>query len=107
MKITLNTKYNIGDIIKIKENRGVSETCETCEGRKEITIKGKTFKCPNCCGEGHLLKYKTVETEVLIYKMEIEISKDHSNEDKLQGYCKYYYLGGKYGEDSITERIEL
>lgn len=107
MKITLNTKHSIGDIIKIKEKRSFSETCEICDGKKKVAIKDKTFECPNCYGQGSLIKYKTIEEEVKIHKMEIEFCQDHSNNDKIEAYCKYTFIGGEDGQGEIMERIEL
>lgn len=107
MKITLNTKHGIGDFVKIKEKRSFAETCEICDGKKKITVKDKTFECPNCYGQGSLIKYKIVEEEVKIHKMEIELCEDNSDNSKIEGYCKYTFIGGEYGQGEMMERIKL
>ena len=29
--------------------------CETCHGKGKLKYKGKSYKCPNCNGSGHIM----------------------------------------------------
>ncbi len=52
MELKFETKYKLGDLVNVKENEYVYETCRICDGKKMIRIKNKEFFCPECSGTG-------------------------------------------------------
>lgn len=61
MKINLETKFNIGDKVFIKENKMdnmLISKCKECDGTGKIETKAGIRKCPFC--DGNKGKYKRV-----------------------------------------------
>lgn len=39
--------------IRVAEDKFFSDKCPICDDTKKVTIRGKEFSCPNCCGTGY------------------------------------------------------
>ena len=90
----IDTRFNIGDEVYVCKNRSKKEKelCRICDGIGVITIKGKTFKCPECHGK------KTVHTKSVksfvpekrtITKVTVSITENNGNQQIFRKYdCK-------------------
>lgn len=72
----IETKYNIDDVVdyNIVERTDYKETCHCCQGSG--LIKGyddKEYKCPNCEGNGVILKYRLTDVPMTGTIEDIEI----------------------------------
>lgn len=61
MEMKFETKYKLGDWVKVARNQYVYETCKICDGKKTVRIKNRDFFCPECQGTG-VNNYGELET---------------------------------------------
>jgi len=87
----IETKFNVGDVAYVCKNNSTyeEEQCKICEGTGLITLKGKSFCCPECHGNKFTCT-KMVNRFVLekrtIRKVIVSVSE---NNGTMQIYTRY------------------
>lgn len=105
---------NIGDVfycIEIAGSKTYHSTCRLCEGKKELTVKGFTFRCPACTTEEKVLTvncFKVVRYRVYSIKT-VMPDDDWKPCDTRRIYYGLYHKHGKgyyMNTHSRTEKSE-
>jgi len=59
IKTEVETKFFTGDKFWAIVDGECRETCETCDGQKNIVVKDKNKVCPQCNGSGTIKEWKS------------------------------------------------
>ena len=87
----IDTIFNVGEVVYICKNKTKreKESCKICDGIGVISIKDKTFDCPECHGN-KTVRVKSVRNFVperrIITKVIVSITE---NNEKIQIYRRY------------------
>lgn len=104
MEIKFETKYKLGDWVKVARNQYAYETCRICDGKGTVQIKNKQFFCPECSGTGvnNYGKLETVYEEKKICRIDYTIKKEWKG--KIEDF--YVYKSQEYDSSSYTSFYE-
>lgn len=87
----VETKFNVGDVVYVCKNNSTyeEEQCKICEGTGSVTIKGKSFCCPEC--KGNKFTYtkmvkRFISEKRTIIKVIVSVSENNGN---IQIYTRY------------------
>ncbi|MBD5535133.1 MAG: hypothetical protein HDQ99_05675 [Lachnospiraceae bacterium] len=99
----IETKFNVGDVVYICKNNSTYETeqCKICEGTGNVTLKDKSFCCPECKGNKftHTKKVaRFIPEKRTIRKVVVSISNNNGN---TQTHTRYETKSNRHG--SIAE----
>lgn len=99
----IETKFNVGDVVYVCKNNSTyeKEPCKICEGTGNITLKGKSFCCPECKGNKftHTKKItRFIPKMRAIEKVVVSISNSNGN---IQAYTRYETKSNRH--ESIAE----
>lgn len=96
----MQNKINLGDVFYLVEKADTkiyNSTCRLCEGKRELTIKGFTFRCPMCDKEQETLRvhgYKV--TRYRVYSITESIpDNDWKMDDRRRIHYGLYHKDGK------------
>lgn len=87
----IETKFNIGDVVYVCKNNSTyeKEQCKICDGVGVVTLKDKSFCCPECTGN-KFTHTKRVERFIpekrVIRKIVVSVSENNGN---TQTHTKY------------------
>lgn len=87
----IETKFNVGDIVYVCKNNSSfeKEQCKICDGAGIITLKGKSFCCPQCNGNKFTRTKKVrwfIPERRTIRKVITSVSENNGN---IQIYTRY------------------
>ena len=99
----IETKFNVGDVVYVCKNNSTyeEEQCKICEGTGNVTLKGKSFCCPECKGNKftHTKRVKRFIPEIrTIRKVIVSVSNNNGN---IQTHTRYETKSNRHG--SIAE----
>ena len=99
----IETKFNVGDIVYVCKSNSISEKeqCKTCDGAGIITLKSKSFCCPECHGNKFTYAKKVkdfIPEKRTIKKVITSVSENNAN---IQIYVRYETKANRQG--SIAE----
>lgn len=99
----IETKFNVGDVVYVCKNNSTyeEEQCKICEGTGNVTLKGKSFCCPEC--KGNKFTYTKRVTRFIpekrtIRKVIVSVSNNNGN---IQIQTRYETKSNRHG--SIAE----
>lgn len=99
----IETKFNVGDVVYVCKNNSTyeEEQCKICEGTGNVTLKGKSFCCPEC--KGNKFTYTKRVTRFIpeirtIRKVIVSVSNNNGN---IQIHTRYETKSNRHG--SIAE----
>lgn len=99
----IETKFNVGDIVYVCKNNSTyeEEPCKICEGTGNVTLKGKSFCCPECKGNKFTYTKKVtrfIPEKGTIRKVIVFVS---NNNDNIRIHTRYETKSSRHG--SIAE----
>lgn len=108
----MGIEVKIGDVL-YRVERTKSEiyfrTCRVCEGKREITVNGITFKCPMCQQEGEVLRVNGFFVRrYRVFSKEYFINSSDWKYDGKEPYVRYeiYHKSGLgYAGDHSTHKV--
>lgn len=100
----IETKFNVGDVVYVCKNNSTheEEQCKICEGTGNVTLKGKSFCCPEC--KGNKFTYTKRVTRFIPEKRTIRkviVSASNNNNGNIQTHIRYETKSNHHG--SIAE----
>ncbi len=99
----IETKFNVGDIVYVCKNHSIfeEEQCKICDGEGIITLKGKSFCCPECHGNKFTYTKQVkgfIPEKRTIRKVITSVSENNGN---IQIHIRYETKSNRHG--SIAE----
>ncbi len=99
----IETKFNVGDIVYVCKNHSIfeEEQCKICDGEGSITLKGKSFCCPECHGNKFTYTKQVkgfIPEKRTIRKVITSVSENNGN---IQIHIRYETKSNRHG--SIAE----
>ena len=63
----IETKFDIGQVVRYKRAAKVSEECFLCEGEPRVEVNSMLYICPECYGDGVVdtVKWREVESKIV------------------------------------------
>ena len=112
----MSIKVNLGDVfykVETTEHRHYRRECRACEGKREITVNGITFKCPVCYQEQEILRvHGFFVRRYRLYSVERFIQDSDWKYDGREPMVRYelYHKSGKghysYGSNHKTIKAD-
>lgn len=83
--MNIETKFNVGDVVYVCKNNSTyeKEPCKICDGIGNVTLKEKSFCCPECKGNKFTYTKKVnrfITEERTIRKVIVSVSNNKGRE---------------------------
>lgn len=108
-ELTIQVKYQQGDLLYTIKQAKEEIECHICEGTKTIKFNNKDMKCPECMGKGVIIPTKTIymvcKEPFIISKTKIDIENNGQINVKYKGRCGFSNIN-RAEENIFTSKEE-